>query len=281
MKKFLFVLGLLMFQVTVAQELEKSLLWKVSGNGLKKPSYLYGTMHITCDTLLNKKVEKALKSTEEVYLELSEEDMKMDEKSMVKMMKYIMMKDGNTISSQISKEDFAKLDSLLRNDLGVPAVFVDKYYPTIVSLITTYKDEMVDCPYSVEQVVTNRAKNQGKAIYGLETMDDQMKVMISTPMELQIEELLKYIHGEQEDDNRAGELYALKDVDAMAEMDGEVSEDFIERFLINRNKNWVKQIHVLTVDKSIFFAVGAAHLGGEYGLIRLLRKAGYKVQAAE
>ena len=36
-----------------AQELEKSLLWKISGNGLKQPSYLYGTIHITCDATLD------------------------------------------------------------------------------------------------------------------------------------------------------------------------------------------------------------------------------------
>ena len=87
MKKYFLYILTLITGLSFSQELEKSLLWKISGNGLKQDSYLYGTIHITCDATLDENTLKALKATEQLFLELD-----MDEKSMqMQMMKYMMM----------------------------------------------------------------------------------------------------------------------------------------------------------------------------------------------
>ena len=74
MKKLL-IAAIALFTISLnAQDLEKSLLWKVSGNGITKPSYLFGTIHITCDATLDESVLKALDETEQLYLELDMDD---------------------------------------------------------------------------------------------------------------------------------------------------------------------------------------------------------------
>ena len=82
MKKFFITLLTLLTGFSFSQELEKSLLWKISGNGLKHDSYLFGTIHITCDATLDDNTLSALENTKQLYLELD-----MDEKSMQMQMK--------------------------------------------------------------------------------------------------------------------------------------------------------------------------------------------------
>ncbi|MNY79236.1 TraB family protein [compost metagenome] len=52
-----------------------------------------------------------------------------------------------------------------------------------------------------------------------------------------------------------------------------------ELMLFSRNKKWIPRMRKIMAVKPTFFAVGAAHLGGENGVIALLRKEGYKLRA--
>ena len=91
MKKLLILSGLFFGLFAQAQN-EKSLLWKISGNELKEPSYLYGTIHITCDATLDKPTLNALEKTSQLYLELDMDDTGLQ----MAMMQGMMMKDGKT-----------------------------------------------------------------------------------------------------------------------------------------------------------------------------------------
>ena len=110
MKKIFIFLLTLLTGLSFSQELEKSLLWKISGNGLKQDSFLFGTIHITCDATLDKNTLIALEKTEQLYLELD-----MDEKSMqMQMMKHMMMKDGVKLSILLNAKDFKIVDEFLK-----------------------------------------------------------------------------------------------------------------------------------------------------------------------
>src|SRR5450631_4115284 len=73
-----------------------TLLWKVSGRGLKKPSYLFGTMHVLCadEAALSKDLKAAIASCDEVYFEIKLDDMA----AMLGAMKYMMMNDDKRLS---------------------------------------------------------------------------------------------------------------------------------------------------------------------------------------
>src|SRR5688572_19960192 len=129
MKKLLIsLLSLGMFQAN-AQKLDDALLWKISGNGLSQPSYLFGTIHITCDASLNPNVVKALDNTGQLYLELDMDDPSLQ----AEMMGGMMMKDGVTMSSLVSAEDFALLDKFLKDNTGMSAKMMNQLKPFMVS----------------------------------------------------------------------------------------------------------------------------------------------------
>ena len=265
-----------------AQELEKSLLWKISGNGLKKPSYLFGTIHLTCDTSLDANTLNALETTEQLYLELD-----MDDKSIqMKLMKLMMMKDGAKLSTLLSPEDFKILDEFMKKNLNMSAKLFDSFKPFMISSMLFPK--MLDCKsQSVESELMKITKEQNEEIFGLEKAEDQMKVFDEISYQDQADELLKTVKDNLEKDKKEFQemitIYQNKDIEGMLKMmsdsDNKITSENQDILLNNRNKNWIPIMVKIMKDKPTFFGVGAGHLAGENGVIKLLRKKGYKVEA--
>ncbi len=266
-----------------AQKLDNSLLWKISGNGLSAPSYLYGTVHITCDATPCKKVQAALDATQQLYLELDMDDPGMQ----AQMMGGIMMKDGVTMTSLITPEELTLLNDFLKANLSAPVAVVDKYKPFLISAMLMPK--MLDCPtQSVEQSLMEISKQQNEEIFGLETFAEQFAVFDAIPYKDQMADLLKSAK-----DNMAADkaeyakmmaAYNAQDLNGlmlfMKESDTKMAA-YTDILLVNRNRNWIPKIEMTAKEKPTFFGVGAAHLAGDEGVINLLRKKGYKVEAVK
>ena len=267
-----------------AQELEKSLLWKISGNGLKKPSYLFGTIHLTCDTSLDANTLNALEATEQLYLELD-----MDDKSIqMKLMKLMMMKDGAKLSTLLSPEDFKILDEFMKKNLNMSVKLFDSFKPFMISSMLFPK--MLDCKsQSVESELMKITKEQNEEIFGLEKAEDQMKVFDEISYQDQADELLKTVKDNLEKDKKEFQemitIYQNKDIEGMLKMmsdsDNKITSENQEILLNDRNKKWIPIMVKIMKDKPTFFGVGAGHLAGEEGVIKLLRKKGYKVEAVQ
>lgn len=267
-----------------AQELEKSLLWKISGNGLNKPSYLFGTIHLTCDTSLDENTLNALEATEQLYLELD-----MDDKSIqMQMMKLMMMKNGTKLSTLLSPEDFKILDEFMKKNLNMSVKLFDSFKPFMISSMLFPK--MLDCKsQSVESELMKITKEQNEEIFGLEKAEDQMKVFDEISYQDQADELLKTVKDNLEKDKKEFQemitIYQNKDIEGMLKMmsdsDNKITSENQDILLNNRNKNWIPIMVKIMKDKPTFFGVGAGHLAGEEGVIKLLRKKGYKVEAVQ
>ena len=282
MKRILLSLLALFATQAEAQNLEKSLLWKITGNGIKEASYLYGTMHITCDATLPQKAIKALDATNQLYLELNMDDPTLQQS----MMQSMMMKDGKTMSSLVSEEDFKIVDEFLTKQLGYSAQMLNTFKPFMVSAMLYPK--MIDCAMqSVEGNLMTVIKEQQEEVFGLESIEEQMNVFDAIPYEVQMKELVKTAKNNLEKDKKEMELlleiYKSEDINAIytvsQESENEITSKFEEILLSNRNKNWIPIIEKVAKEKATFFGVSAGHLGGEMGVIQLLRKKGYKVEA--
>src|SRR5690606_4307955 len=185
MKKILFAIIALFTIGASAQKLDKSLLWKISGNGIKQPSYLFGTMHITCDATLDKNVLTALDSTRQLYLEMDMDDPALKSE----MMKDMIMKDGKKISTMVKEEDFAVLDTFFKKELGVSIKLMDNLKPALISMSLIAK--MIDCPMqSFEEELMKITHEQKEEVFGLETIEEQMAIFDQVPYETQVEELV-------------------------------------------------------------------------------------------
>jgi len=283
MKKMLVAAFALCAFVANAQKLDNSLLWKISGNGLTKPSYLFGTVHITCDATLSSNVKTALDATNQLYLELDMDDPNMQ----AEMMSGAIMKDEVTMTSLLSPEDFKIVDEFIKTNIGASLSIVDKFKPFLISAMLMPK--MLDCPLqSIEQSLMRVTKEQSEEVYGLETFSEQLAVFDAIPYKDQMEDLVKSAKDNMAKDKaeyaKLISAYNAQDLNKLVKFVEEsdnktASHDDV--LIVNRNKKWISTIEQIAKEKPTFFGVGAAHLGGENGVITLLRKKGYKVEAVK
>ena len=281
LSKIIIALAILFGWTTIAQN-QKSLLWKITGNGLTAPSYLYGTVHVTCDATLEKPTLDAIANTAQLYLELDMDDPGMQ----MTMMKSMMMKDGKTMKSMMSEADYKMVDDYFTEKLGTGLAMLNTMKPAMVSMLIL--PSLMDCPMqSVEQELMKVNASQNKQVLGLETVEEQMAVFDAIPYQVQVDELVKSVRnkftGDKKELERMYQTYKTKDIDAMqkmtAESENKITSEYQDDMLNDRNANWIPKIESIAKEKPTFFGVGAAHLGGKNGVIALLRKKGYTVEA--
>lgn len=266
--------------IAKAQDLENTLLWKVSGKNIETPSYLYGTMHVVCEVNFDEDVNKALEETTQMYLELD-----MDEPNFqMEMMKLMMMKDGITLKSLLSEEDQKALNVFLKENLGYDLSLLNNLKPFFISSMLYPK--ILDCEMkAVDLELMEISKKQNEAIFGLELVHEQMKIFDDIDYQVQIDELMKSVKDNLKKDKaemkELQEIYKSENISKMLEVmlssDNKLMSDYNDVMLTNRNKNWIPIIEK-AMSTPTFFAFGAGHLAGENGVINLLIKEGYTVE---
>jgi uncharacterized protein YbaP (TraB family) len=282
MKKSFLLVCFLIMGVALGQKSENSLLWKISGNGLKESSYLFGTIHITCDATLADKVKSALDKTQQLCLELDMDDPAMQGE----MMSNMMMQNGVTMKSLVKPEDFKAVDTFLTTNVGFSAEMLNTVKPFMITAMLYPK--MLGCDMqSVEAELIKIAKAQNEEVIGLETVGEQLAVFDAIPYQAQMNELVITAKDNmQRDKAELAEmmtLYKTENIEAMiafTEKSANVmTSKYSDVLLKKRNQNWISRMTTIATNKPTFFGVGAAHLGGKDGVIALLRKAGFTVEA--
>lgn len=270
---------------------EKSLLWKISGKDFTKPSYLYGTIHMIAkdDFFLTDSTLAVFDRADKVVFEIDMNEMS-DMGALMGMMGKIMMNDGSTLSGLLSAADY-QLVSDHFSKMGLPMMMLDRIKPMFLSAMTEGDFDLSNPGgglngdiKSYEMEFMEMAKEDKKPIAGLETIEYQLSVFDSIPYKEQANMLVDGIKNKGEagadELSKITKLYKDQDIVAMQSMfEGEESGlgKYEDIFLKNRNQNWIPVMEEMSKTGTVFYAVGAGHLGGKNGVIALLRKAGYQV----
>lgn len=282
MKNIASLIGLLFLSVNALAQLptEKTLLWEVTGKNIKQPSYLYGTIHLMCpdDLKVPDVVRQKFNATQHLFLEVDMDDPGM----MQEMMAGMMMGDNTTIKSLLGAEQYSQLDKMFLSNTGMPLDMMQKAKPML--LMALVYPSMLGCqPDSWEKVFQTMAAERKINLSGLEKVADQIKVFEKIPYKVQADMLLQMMNNldsSKASFNSMLEIYKLKDINQLHQM-AISDKDFgkYEAVLLNdRNKNWIPVIVNHAEKMPTFFAVGAGHLGGEKGIISLLRQQGFTVK---
>jgi uncharacterized protein len=261
-----------------------SLLWEISGNGLKKSSYLFGTVHLIPkdDFFVSKEMIKKFTESEQLVLEI---DMGgLNPMSMINS-SGISLPEGVSLKTLLSVADYKYLETFFNDTLGMNLELINKtnMKPIFLSTLVTQIGDMSQTE-SYELTLTAWAKMQDKQVKGLETIEFQMAIFDSIPYSKQAEMLMEAVKNNKEAKKELDELYKYyksNELSKLVHLSNESSSDLMEFediLLIKRNNSWISLIEKYAIEKPSFFAVGALHLPGEKGVINLLRKRGYKVE---
>ncbi|MBO4645232.1 MAG: TraB/GumN family protein [Bacteroidales bacterium] len=252
----------------------QSLLWKVSGNGLDKPSYLYGSIHIQDNRVFSfdTTVITTLLSCEAFAMEIL-----MDEIDPKTLKNSMYMPKGKLLSDMMSTEDFAKLDSICKKDVGVSAYLMNTMKPFFVSSAITQSKIAQDQQDALDIFLLKKAREAGKLCYGVEKYETQIAAIDAISLKEQLKMLSSSLNGTEEETEQFDDLlnaYLSFNLDTMLILSNDPSmpKKFNKVFLIDRNVGMADNFEKIAREHTLFCVVGAAHLGGTKGVIALLRK---------
>ena len=293
----------LAFVAGIAFTTQAQILYRISGKGLESPSYIVGTYHLAPASFVDSipGLRAAMDETNQVCGELDMMDAFKPENA-TRLMKSQMLPEGVTLSSLFTKDQLKRLNALLLEVLGSNledeafAAQMEKMTPVALSTSMTLASYMKgNSSFNPMELIDNyfqmEALQNGKSVKGFETVDFQMDVLYGAPLENQVNDLMCMVdHYEvtEEITNRITDAYFSQDLkmieevmEAEAEIDCTASADASDVLIYNRNRNWVEMMPDMMAEQPTLFAVGAAHLCGEQGVLKLLEEAGYTVEGVK
>lgn len=268
-----------------------SLLWEISGNGLKKPSHLIGTMHVSSKLAFNlpDSFYLAIKNAEVVALETNPDTWQED------MSKYDLGEDGYGAE----EPDWGSFVSAPNEYLNIRTL---KFYPyntkieralssnpsAINSLLyRSYGNESSDFEEDtyLDMYIYQCGKKWGKRVTGVEAYGQSMQLMAEAYRDAAKDKNRKVrSYGDIDEaysSDKLQEAYRTGNLDLLDSINLFNSESpaFDEKFLYRRNEIQAASIDsILRSGSTLFAGVGAAHLPGERGVIEILRKKGYRLR---
>ena len=285
MKRILTILALSLLCLTSNAQL----VWKISGNGIKKPSYILGTHHGCpfnyCDSIPG--LMKAFDKVDNIIGEINMiEFAEMSPERMQKMQAMMMMPADTSLLSLFSEEEAAKVNDWLKKEIGAGLEMISVMKPMTIMVTVQNKVMMEVIPEiatmtTIDKYMQTLGQQKGKTISELETADYQMELLYGNSLEEQADALLEMIdHGDSKGLlQQLTNAYKSQNLDTLWKVFQEQMTGYEYDAIVKvRNLNWEKQMKDLLPKQTTLFVVGAGHLPGEYGMINLLREAGYKVK---
>ena len=282
----LITIALTCLQGFTAQDSVKyqGLLWKISGNGLEKPSYLYGTMHVSSKLAFNlgDSFFNAIKNSDIIALEMN------PEKYIDDLLENNFLDNLNNMMSAYYRTNdnmYEQIFSLKIPEYNEYASLIaedNKLNNPILYRYSGFQDDFEESTY-LDLFIYQTGKKMNKGVFGLETLE-------------QVTELTKkaYIASSKEENKRSyrypgsrnmheelEQAYRKGNLDKIHQITCEMysSKSYVNYIIYLRNEGMAKKMDSLMQLHSVFTGVGAAHLPGEKGIINILREKGYTVNS--
>lgn len=285
MKRCVLYLFLIVASLSSHAQFTNTLLWRITGKNLARPSYLFGTMHMLCadDIDLSDSLRYAIRNTDKVYLELEMDNMF----EMIAAMQHMAMRNDTTLADLLTDSEYTVVKRYFNEHTSMlPFSMLETYKPLLTASLIA-EQQTTDCGNMVamEQLIMREAKRNNKKIKGLETMNFQLSIFDKIPYKLQAKQLYLMIvnnnNVEGDEIKKLTDAYRNQQLETMEEMTKKEAlgiRNFSNLLLYDRNASWAQKLDTLLPLNSLVIAVGAGHLPGNRGVISLLRKAGYKVE---
>ena len=261
------------------QDFRRGLLWKIETPG-STASYLFGTYH-TSDpriTILPCPVQEAFDRSASYTMEVIANGA-----GIVSMAEAMYFSDGRTLKAVLGEPLYQETVRAARHTTMAGGIDNMKPWAVMMALSAPRETHGLILDMALQLAATRR----GKPTYGLETMQEQIAVFNSMSLDDQIVLLRDTVQNYQLAQSAMEDLtqaYLKRDLGALLALsekfkpqDARVYDAMMARLLTQRNVNMAERMQVRLKEGNAFIAVGALHLPGDQGLLRLLSRAGYRV----
>lgn len=289
MKHFLTFITLLLCSTSFSQENavsdypmdESALLWQITTEDNQDTSYLFGTMHMIQAEyyIFPPKLDTIASNADVIIMELA------GMPDPYEMMSYVMLPSDENVFDYFNKK---QTDSIIEwvttntdyTEESFRSAF-GRMKPFVLVQLTALSQFEGETESYEEDFAEIARKNQIETV-GLETIGDQMKIFDDFSKKEMAALVMESIREEKEGEEDMTEVmqktYFSQQIDSLymlIHVEGGKIAEKENAFLTDRNNNWIPKIIAEIKEKEAFIAVGAGHLGGPDGVIRLLQREGY------
>lgn len=285
----IFVFCLLSFSAAVFCPLKAQLLYEISGRSSKQKSYILATNRLVdmqfLDTIPN--VFKCFSACHTVLTEFAMQDYE----ALAALRQAAILPDSVKLDNFYTPEQYQLIDNSLRLNLGMGLDKLCRMKPSY--LTEMFRTELLkqwlhyDEQRSMESFFEAVAVERDIPVIGLDNIGETMYMLFDRePFHWQCEELLKvveYPENEVKQERTLRDMYLMGLLTDMAyQVEGPDNRTSISysdyRVYCQRNQQWVKRLKPYLAEGGCFITLNAIYLGGDEGLLQLLRAAGYRVR---
>lgn len=258
--------------------MKNSLLWVVTRKDGGPVSYLFGTMHVR-DLRAFGWLEPALSRLEQCEVFATEFDF--SDTDSVAVNTVLQLPPDTTLDQVLKPGAWKKLAFYCRKKLKVPAENMRFLHPMTVNMALTNDLVSSEAALSLDETLWAKARELGKKTTGVETFGEQLEILKRIPFELHLKNLnwlLKNFSGQKRRLKKMFRWYREGNIRELYKAAKKDAKGMRKLLLYERNEIMARRFVEIARKESLFCAVGAGHLYGQKGLIRLLKKAGFTVK---
>lgn len=189
--------------------------------------------------------------------------------------------EGIILKQLLSRRAWKNLAFHARKKLGLPAEFFQNTHPMQVQVALTTALLREETSTSLDETLWAYARAKGKSTAGLETFEEQLELLRNMPLDMQVKNLnhfLKNYHNQRALIKRMLRWYQEGDIYQIHRAGRRDARWMRRSLLLERNERMARRFAELAQRQRVFAAVGAAHLAGSKGMLRLIKQAGFSVK---
>jgi uncharacterized protein YbaP (TraB family) len=257
---------------------KQSLLWQIKHPAVDRPSFLFGTMHV--------RDQQAFLFLEQAYTCLHQCDALATEYDLSQaatpdLAITMVFQDGRKLSHFFRPKQYQKLQAILLKAFGVSIRQFEHFVPLFLINVISEQLLQKDRPQALDAQLSHYAESIGKTILGIETLEEQMAILQQIPIDYQIQllrSLGRNVSKFRKSTLSSTDLYQSADPQKLYQMVRKSSQGLRRLLLFNRNHIMADRINEMVQKQATLCAIGAGHLSGKEGVLRLLKLKGFHVR---
>jgi len=257
---------------------KQSLLWEVSLSGQTEKSYVFGTMHVKSKRVFSAfdQITHYIDSCASFCLEIDAA-----ESSSMEMQHMMMLPGHQTLQGLLKPKEFSRLERILAQLGGPPIMQLNRVRPMHLINLLSSLIMVEETNQILDLSLFQYAEQQGKRTFGIETKEEHIKILASLNHEIEIRQLKAIIHNFssfKRQHHSILEDYIHGRIDKLFLRGKKSLGKWRKMLLKDRNYKMASRLQTLAQEESIFCAIGAGHLYGKFGVLRLLKVGGAKIK---
>ncbi len=255
---------------------KRTWLWRLRHPDHPQESYLFGTMHVRDRRAFGQwaQVRRAIDTCTAFAAEFRLDELQESRPALV------FFGTTRPVQEQLPPHHFRKLRQILYKSVGIDLNLVEHLPPLMIVQLVQERMLSTHHFFALDEYLYRYAKSENKELYGLERLEDQLRLLQSIPPAEQLRALRRLgrniaMHRRQLRQSLG--YYAAADLPRLHRLVRGQTGGYRHRLLTERNYRMAERLAALAAEQSLFAAVGAGHLWGGHGMLRLLKHKGFKV----